>query len=79
MNSPTFLLLTLELLNLDYNDLSGAIPSELGGLNRLEMLKLNANELRGRIPGQVCDLTFFSLQELFVDCKQVFCTCCNNC
>ena len=43
-------------LNLGYNGLSGAIPSELGGLSNLERLNLGGNDLSGAIPPELGDL-----------------------
>ena len=50
-------------LNLDGNELSGAIPPELGNLADLIWLGLGGNELSGEIPpelGNLADLTYFS-------------------
>ena len=38
----------LRWLSLSWNDLSGPIPPELGGLSNLEWLDLAANDLRAR-------------------------------
>ena len=43
-------------LNLDWNDLSGAIPPELGDLPNLWQLNLDWNDLSGPIPPELGDL-----------------------
>ena len=43
-------------LFLDDNQLTGKIPSELGGLTKLEWLYLNHNQLTGEIPAELGDL-----------------------
>ena len=43
-------------LFLDSNQLTGNIPSELGGLTELERLYLDGNQLTGRIPSELGDL-----------------------
>ncbi len=51
-------------LNLNNNDLSGAIPAELGNLTQLQQLLLFDNELRGAIPaelGNLAQLQYLSL------------------
>ena len=53
-------------LELGYNGLSGAIPSEIGTLGHLERLFLHGNALRGEIPselGTLVNLTNLSLSE----------------
>ena len=49
-------LAALTYLDLSHNDLSGSIPSALGGLTNLELLNLSANELTGPIPPELGDL-----------------------
>ncbi|MEM7127847.1 MAG: leucine-rich repeat domain-containing protein [Chloroflexota bacterium] len=51
-------------LDLAANELSGAIPVELGSLARLERLYMERNELTGPIPGELGNLT--SLTELYL-------------
>ncbi|ORY38528.1 L domain-like protein [Rhizoclosmatium globosum] len=46
----------LELLDLKYNQLSGLIPEEFGGLCRLAWLFLNNNQLEGSIPASFANL-----------------------
>ncbi len=52
-------------LDLDDNNLSGALPAELGNLANLETLSLSVNELTGTIPGELGNLT--NLNELLLD------------
>ena len=47
----------LEWLNLENNDLAGAIPPELGNLSNLEFLILGNNRLTGRIPPELGNLS----------------------
>ena len=49
----------LELLFLDYNNISGGIPSELGNLTTLDYLYLYFNKLSGKIPESICDLSIY--------------------
>ena len=44
-------------LNLDQNNLSGPIPSELGNLTALSVLNLGDNQLSGPIPAELGNLT----------------------
>ena len=44
-------------LSLDFNQLSGEIPGELGSLVNLQYLLLSENQLSGEIPGELGDLT----------------------
>ncbi|MCY3808686.1 MAG: M66 family metalloprotease [Gemmatimonadetes bacterium] len=46
----------VETLHLGYNDLSGPIPPEMGGLSNLEWLHLYSNSLSGPIPPELGDL-----------------------
>ena len=51
-------------LELDYNDLAGEIPAELGSLANLQRLRLNNNDLTGEIPtelGSLANLRTLSL------------------
>jgi Leucine-rich repeat (LRR) protein len=43
-------------LNLGENNLSGAIPSELGNLSRLEQLRVQENSLNGQLPSEIFNL-----------------------
>ena len=47
----------LTLLRLEWNDLTGAIPAQLGKLTRLESLYLGGNRLSGAIPAELGNLT----------------------
>ena len=49
-------------LDLEFNNLRGALPSEIGDLTSLEELRLNGNNLTGAIPSAIGNLT--SLQGL---------------
>ena len=51
-------------LNLGLNDLTGALPSEIGDLTNLERLNLSGNALSGEIPEEIENLT--SLEELWL-------------
>jgi hypothetical protein len=67
-------------MTLESNRFTGTVPSELGRLSLLEDLKLGSNGLIGEVPIQVCDLFAGGrLQQVFVDCDDVACTCCANC
>jgi Leucine-rich repeat (LRR) protein len=77
----------LESLNLFFNKLSGAIPTQLGNLNRLENLFLHFNELTGTMPSSICDLRDTkngTLRQLTSDCGirgRIVCPvdCCTAC
>ena len=51
-------------LSLDWNQLSGSIPPEVGNLTNLQYLYLRSNQLSGSIPPQLGNLT--NLQELWL-------------
>ena len=55
----------LEDLQLNHNDLSGAIPSVLGNFTFLKKLYLNDNDLSGTIPGRLGDLTNLEVLSLY--------------
>ena len=44
-------------INLDYNQLSGSIPAELGNLPNLQVLDLTNNQFSGSIPAELGNLT----------------------
>ena len=52
-------------VHLDYNNLSGPIPPELGDLTNLRHLGLNGNDLSGRIPPELGNLA--NLRSLSLD------------
>ena len=56
-------------LSLDFNQLSGEIPGELGSLANLQELFLSENQLSGEIPGELGSLA--NLQELFLSENQL--------
>ena len=43
-------------LRLDYNQLTGSIPPEIGNMTNLEWLYLGDNQLTGSIPESICNL-----------------------
>ena len=51
-------------LNLSRNNLSGAIPPEIGDLNQLRILRLGSNRLNGPIPPRLGDLSNLSTLEI---------------
>ena len=51
-------------MDLNYNDLSGEIPAELGSLSNLAELYLSANELSGEIPAELGSLSNLSVLHL---------------
>lgn len=73
------------------NQLTGAVPSELGALTMLELMQVDFNNLEGVMPAEVCDLTpIFGggrLSTLGSDCgdadtavlAEVECSCCTCC
>ena len=56
-------------LSLYSNQLSGTIPSSLGGLTNLEWLRLGSNQLSGTIPSSLGGLT--NLEQLYLDDNQL--------
>jgi Leucine-rich repeat (LRR) protein len=57
-----FGLTNLEMLYLNYNELTGTISTKIGDLKSLQQLYLSSNKLTGNIPEELYGLT--SLQEL---------------
>ncbi|GAY68824.1 hypothetical protein CUMW_267200, partial [Citrus unshiu] len=47
---------TLQILLLQFNNLSGAIPKEIGNLTRLKGIYLGDNKLHGEIPHEIANL-----------------------
>ena len=59
----------LQILLLDYNELTGSIPSELGNLSELVVLWLHNNRLTGTIPPELGNP--HELHELFLTNNQL--------
>jgi hypothetical protein len=66
-----------RLLNIDWNELSGPIPTNLNRLTLLEGLNLSFNSLQGTVPDGICQLQ--QLEYLIADCADVQCPCCTTC
>ena len=62
-------LANLQTLSLDYNQLTGSIPAELGSLTNLTELELRSNQLTGEIPAELGDLT--NLEALLLSGNQL--------
>lgn len=62
-------------LDFRYNDLRGAVPSELGDLTNLIVLAIEGNaQLSGDIPGSICQLMDnWKLNTLSIDCASLSC------
>lgn len=74
-------------LKVNNNELSGEIPSSIGGMN-LDSLLLYGNQFIGEVPESICDMKGpEGLMELAVDCLPSFvndtvrvsCDCCDIC
>ncbi|KAM5581972.1 receptor-like protein EIX1 [Rosa sericea] len=61
--------ITLETLDLGYNNLSGNLPNSLGYLKSLRYLKLWYNSFHGRIPESIGNLT--SLEDFYLTKNQM--------
>ena len=55
----------LNYLTLHRNELTGSIPSEIGGLINPERLHLGDNQLTGEIPESICDLNISFSNSLY--------------
>ena len=62
-------LASLDWMDLDYNQLSGAIPPELGNLATLRGMSLRGNQLSGAIPPELGNLA--TLEELYLGGNQL--------
>jgi hypothetical protein len=69
----------LRLLNIDWNELSGPIPTNLNRLTLLEGLNLSFNRLQGTVPDGICQIPVQQLEYLEADCADVQCPCCTIC
>ncbi len=56
-------------LDLEYNQLSGSIPTEIGNLTNLEYLNISRNQLSGSIPTEIGNLS--SLEFLYLSDNQL--------
>ena len=56
-------------LSLSFNELTGPIPGELGGLSNLESLSLSSNRLTGPIPGELGSLS--NLESLYLSFNEL--------
>ncbi|KAG7568544.1 Leucine-rich repeat [Arabidopsis thaliana x Arabidopsis arenosa] len=56
-NNSLFKLHHLRYLNLDNNNFSSPLPSEIGNLNKLEYLSLSSNGFFGQVPPTISNLT----------------------
>lgn len=81
---------SLRFLQIDSNEFSGTIPTQLGNLKELVFASLTDLNLNGMMPSQVCanrgipsDPSNGNLSELIADCEtpdsKVFCECCSAC
>ena len=61
--------INLTHFSLDYNQLSGEIPPELGSLSNLEVLLLGGNQLSGEIPPELGSLS--NLEVLYLNGNQL--------
>jgi len=67
----------LELIMLSGNTrLTGPVPSTLQTLSNLHSIFIEGTELSS-LPPEICDLPL--LQDFWADCKEIGCTCCNQC
>ena len=58
-----------DTLNLQYNELTGSIPPEIGNLTNLTFINLGLNELTGSIPPEIGNLT--NLTRLYLGSNQL--------
>mmetsp|Transcript_45461 Transcript_45461/g.110111 ORF Transcript_45461/g.110111 Transcript_45461/m.110111 type:complete len:665 (-) Transcript_45461:74-2068(-) len=69
----------LKQLYLFQNDLNGSVPSSLQDLRYLIGLGLEDNDLTGSMPDEVCDLASTVGLDIWADCDEITCSCCNVC
>jgi len=67
------------ILNLQGNNFTGTIPTELEQLRQLEKLYLNENSLAGNVTDEFCDEVGYNMLYFEVDCGNISCECCTNC
>ncbi|CAL5023931.1 unnamed protein product [Urochloa decumbens] len=53
-----------RVLNLAYNNFTGAIPQDIGQMKSLTILNFSSNSLSGDIPPQICNLTNLQVLDL---------------
>lgn len=56
-------------IQLDFNNLDGPIPPEIGDLTELTHLSLSANQINGTLPSQITNLT--NLEYMFINDNQI--------
>ncbi|CAJ1934424.1 unnamed protein product [Cylindrotheca closterium] len=69
----------LKQLYLFQNSLNGSVPSSLQDLRYLIGLGLEDNDLTGSMPNEVCDLASTIGIDIWADCDEISCACCNVC
>jgi hypothetical protein len=66
------------------NQLTGAIPTELGNLRAMRILQVEGNNFVGEMPTEICANTVFPTQVIEIlgaDCEDegFTCSCCTCC